>query len=151
MTIATKGASTRRYYLRRSIKSSRVAITLAILYAIALSLFTWFIATHTPAPWWTLIAPVAIIPAGIIYFLRQDTYYCIDHEAYILMAGNDYGRKLHPIAYLTQLHEVRYLPHTREVKVSKGDGTDYLKLEEGEAFVSTLEALFSKIYPAEEE
>ncbi|MBB6276371.1 hypothetical protein [Porphyromonas circumdentaria] len=140
----------KRYYLRRSIKNRQIAIVLACLYAIALGIFTVLIAIHTPAPWWTLIPPVGMIPVGIIYFFRQNTYYSIDHEAYLLMAGNDYGRKLHPVARLTELQEVRYLPYTQEVKIRKGDGTEYLKLQEGEEFVKSLEQLFEEIYPTGE-
>lgn len=140
-----------KFYLRYTVKSRLWAIVLACGYALGLGAFTLFIAQNTPAPWWTLIPPIAIIPMGIVLFFRRDTYYYIDSEAYILMAGNDYGRKPHPVAYLTSLLEVRYLPHTREVKIAKGDGTEYIKMVDGERFVADLEELFTRIYPTDEE
>lgn len=140
----------KRYYLRYNIKSRSAALLIALFYTVAMLLFTVVIYLRTPAPWWTLLPVVLMIPIGIGLFFRRDTYYGIDSDAYLLVAGNDYGRRQHVVAYLTQLQEVVYLPHTKEVKITKGDGTDYLKMHKGEEFVQELEALFTQMYADKE-
>jgi len=76
-----------------------------------------------------------------------NTYYYIDEKAYLLYAGNDYGRKPHVVCKFTDLVEVTYLPHTKEVKLTKPGGTDYLKLAEGKDFVDEITEIFERIYP----
>ena len=80
-------------------------------------------------------------------YLRHDTYYYIDEKSYLLYAGNDYGRKPHVVCKFTDLVEVTYLPHTKEVKLTKPGGTDYLKLAEGKDFVDEITEIFERIYP----
>lgn len=109
----------KKYYLRHSLRSARSAYLVAILYALAMVAFIIVIFHSTTAPLWTLIPPALLIPIGVVLYLRHDTYYYIDEKAYLLYAGNDYGRKPHVVCKFTDLVEVTYLPHTKEVKLTK--------------------------------
>lgn len=141
----------KKYYLRHSLRSYKTAYFVAILYTLGVIAFIAVISHSTTAPWWTLIAPTLLIPIGVALHLRRDTFYYIDAKSYLLYAGNDYGRKPHIVCKFTDILEVTYLPHTKEVKLTKPGGTDYLKLVEGRDFVIKITELFERIYPEDGE
>ena len=137
----------KKYYLRRSLRSAKAAYLVAILYVLAMVVVLLVMFHTTPARLWSLIPPALLIHIGVVLYLRHDTYYYIDEKAYLLYAGNDYGRKPHVVCKFTDLVEVTYLPHTKEVKLTKPGGTDYLKLAKGKEFVDEITEIFERIYP----
>ncbi len=131
-----------RYYLRYSISNRLLAIILSALFSIVLFLFTAFLYYNTPAPWWTLLPLLVAVPVLIVLFWRRNTFFYIDTKTLELWAGNDLARKPHRICRFQDLLELRYLKHTKEVKITKGDGTDFYKFKDGEAFVAEVQKAF---------
>lgn len=141
----------KRYYLRHRITSPFWGYLLLAVYCLGLIAFTLFIWYYVLAEWQTIVLPIVLLPVGCWVFLNANTYYCIDPEACLIWGGNDFIKKPSVVARMSNIISVEYLPHCKEVKLATTNGTDYLKLKDGEAFVAEIEQLFEKLYPEKSE
>ncbi len=132
------------FHFRNQINNRYIAISLSLLAIVFIFAFCHYLYHYTPAPWWTLIAPFAIVFTAIFLLFRKDTYLYIDYKKGELWGGNQIGRKAHRICKLQELMEVTYLPHTKEVKTLRGDGTRFYKFKDGEAFVTAVQNYFEQ-------
>lgn len=135
---------TKRYYLRGFAIGKSLFVFLSITVAILLGGLIYLLATSSTAPWWTYLLFLPIYIAYIWMQLARDNYIFIDEKRGMLCGGNDLTKKTRDIATITAYFEVIYLPHTKEVKLTKGDGSRFVKLKDGKKFVEQFERAFEK-------
>ncbi len=143
----------KRFYRRGYNPNKTSFIVTLVLLAIAFGLLIyWWSTFPNPAPLWSiLLFPIFAYAITIWQIIKRDSYFYFDEQNLLLCAGSIITGKEHVVTPLERLFEVTYLPHTREVKVKTGTGTDFLKLKDGKGFVQTCLQLMDEVVKREEE
>lgn len=139
-----------RYYLRGVPHNRLQAGLLLILPIVFFLLSAFYISLVSSAPDWSICLGSLIVVSPLCWILiASDHYIFFDDKALTLCSGNVLTQKKKVIAPLGDFFEVLYLPHTREVKLVRGSGTRFLKLHDGERFVTQFGKLFEEVVKLE--
>lgn len=141
----------KKYYKRGIRFSMPLFIITAILMAALIVCLVYALKSISNAPYWTYLVLLLVYIVFIWVFLKSNHFYIINPERKTLQGGNTITGRVKDIAPLSNFIQVIYLPHTREVKLTTGDGDSFIKLTEPKQFVDDFQAVYEQLFPEEED